>query len=116
MLARESTKRRLANTSPPPQLAGIIKDVALIAGSTFIFGNTVTPTQVAGYGLALFGLNCFHRFKAAPTGQSPPLRVLVYEAATDKVMAVMVCGIIALWAISLNKQHVKVSAGMGHSA
>lgn len=37
-------------------LAGVFKDILLITGSVLIFGSTVMPLQVVGYGIALAGL------------------------------------------------------------
>jgi hypothetical protein len=81
-------------------LAGIVKDIALIASSIFLFGNPVTPQQVGGYALALYGLNAYHRFKAAPADAQPPLPALLFSAATDRVFAVMMAGIFGLWLAS----------------
>jgi len=40
-------------------LAGIIKDLALIAAGCILQGTTVTPTQVVGYAIALCGLQAY---------------------------------------------------------
>lgn len=40
-------------------LAGVFKDILLIAGSVLIFGSQVTPLQVVGYSIALGGLVLF---------------------------------------------------------
>ncbi len=72
----------------------------MIISSIWLFGNPITYVQVAGYTLALLGLNSYHRFKAGhgrdPVTGDVPLRKLVYEAATDKVMMVMAGGLFVL--------------------
>jgi len=43
------------------------KDILLIAISTIVFPEShVTPTQMLGYSIALFGLQCYKEFKANP--------------------------------------------------
>lgn len=78
-------------------LAGIIKDIMLIVASIWLFGNPITYTQVAGYTLALYGLNMYHHYRAAPKGGAPPaFGSLSLHAATDKAMMVMGAGMVAL--------------------
>jgi len=55
------------------------------------------------YALALYGLNCYHSFKAHAwaVGAPPPtLSSIAREAATDKIAVAMVIGVIGLFAIS----------------
>lgn len=40
-------------------LAGVVKDILLIAGSWAILGSTITPLQIFGYFIALTGLVAF---------------------------------------------------------
>lgn len=40
-------------------LAGVVKDIMLIAGSWLILGSTITGTQIFGYAIALSGLVAF---------------------------------------------------------
>lgn len=47
-------------------LAGIVKDILLVALSVAIFGSPVTPLQYAGYSVALLGLNLHKEFKKNP--------------------------------------------------
>eukprot|EP01038_Epipyxis_sp_PR26KG_P008113 gene8113-10988_t len=47
-------------------LAGIIKDIMLVALSILVFGSPVTPLQYAGYGVALLGLNLHKEYKKNP--------------------------------------------------
>ena len=78
-------------------LAGIIKDIALIVSSIYLFSNPITYTQVAGYTLALYGLNCYHRFKSGHAGPPDgPLWPLLRVAATDRTMMVMGAGLACL--------------------
>ena len=81
-------------------LAGIIKDIALIISSIWLFGNPITYVQVVGYTLALYGLNMYHRFKSGhgrdPITGEVPFAKLAKEAATDKVMMVMASGLVVL--------------------
>lgn len=44
-------------------LAGIVKDILLVALSVAIFGSPVTPLQYAGYSVALLGLNLHKEFQ-----------------------------------------------------
>ena len=74
-------------------LAGIIKDIALIVSSIFLFGNPITYTQVAGYTLALYGLNCYHRVKAGKNAADGPIGPLLRDSASDKVMFTMAAGL-----------------------
>jgi hypothetical protein len=80
--------------------AGIIKDIALIISSIWLFSNPITYIQVGGYTLALYGLNMYHRFKAGhgrdPVTGEVPFGKLAREAATDKVMTVMASGLVML--------------------
>ena len=80
--------------------AGIIKDIALIISSIWLFSNPITYIQVAGYTLALFGLNMYHRFTSGhgrdPVTGEIPFPKLAREAATDKVMMVMASGLVLL--------------------
>lgn len=48
-------------------LAGIFKDIMLVALSVAIFGSPVTPLQIAGYAVALTGLNLHKEYKKNPT-------------------------------------------------
>jgi drug/metabolite transporter (DMT)-like permease len=47
-------------------LAGIIKDILLVALSVTVFGSPVTPLQYAGYSVALLGLNLHKEYKKNP--------------------------------------------------
>lgn len=47
-------------------LAGIIKDILLVALSVLVFGSPVTPLQYFGYAVALLGLNLHKEFKKNP--------------------------------------------------
>ncbi|GAA5833117.1 hypothetical protein JCM3766R1_001400 [Sporobolomyces carnicolor] len=40
-------------------LSGVLKDILLVTGAVFLFGNVVTFTQMFGYGIALVGLFVF---------------------------------------------------------
>jgi hypothetical protein len=84
-------------------LAGVVKDVLLIVSSVFLFGSAITPMQVGGYALALYGLNCYHAFKASKWEQGAPppkLSDVAWHAATDRVMAALAVGIVCLFFIS----------------
>ena len=55
--------------------------------------------QIAGYTLALYGLNMYHGYRAWPKdGSAGPInfRELSWVAATDMNMRVMVFGMVAL--------------------
>lgn len=77
-------------------LAGIIKDIILIVAAIWLFGNPITYIQVAGYTLALYGLNMYHGYRSAPKGSIPELSSLARHAATDRNMAVMAGGMLLL--------------------
>jgi hypothetical protein len=47
-------------------LAGIVKDIMLVALSVAVFGSPVTPLQYAGYSVALLGLNLHKEYKKNP--------------------------------------------------
>lgn len=47
-------------------LSGIVKDILLVFFSVTIFGAPVTPTQYAGYAVALMGLNLHKEYKKNP--------------------------------------------------
>ena len=47
-------------------LAGIVKDILLVALSVTVFGSPVTPLQYAGYVVALLGLNLHKEYKKSP--------------------------------------------------
>jgi hypothetical protein len=77
-------------------LAGIIKDIALIVSSIYLFGNPVTYIQVAGYTLALLGLNCYHRIKAGKNSPDGNIIGIIKDASSDQVFAVMAMGMVVL--------------------
>ena len=77
-------------------LAGIIKDIALIVSSIYLFGNPVTYIQVAGYTLALLGLNCYHRIKAGKNSPDGNILGIIKDASSDQVFAVMAMGMVVL--------------------
>lgn len=85
-------------------LAGVIKDILIIVLSIWLFANPITVVQVVGYTLALYGLNMYHLYKAAVgksggsgSGAEPPhLPTLAKQAATDKGMLAMACGMAVL--------------------
>lgn len=64
-------------------LAGIVKDIALIVASIFIFSNPVTPIQVIGYTLALLGLNMYNLYKTNKD-TSMTLAELTKQSVTNK--------------------------------
>lgn len=74
-------------------LAGVLKDVALIVSSVWLFGNSLTLVQIGGYSLALLGLNCYHLVKAGKgrneDGSDRQFLSLLREAATDRVAGFM---------------------------
>jgi len=47
-------------------LAGLAKDVAIIAGSSIFFGSTVSAAQVFGYTMAVVGLQAYITVSKAP--------------------------------------------------
>ena len=56
-------------------LAGIFKDILLVCLSVAIFGSPVTPLQMFGYSVALFGLNVHKEYKKNPTKVSGWLKM-----------------------------------------
>lgn len=57
----------IANTSALVlTLAGVIKDILLVALSVTVFGSPVTLLQYVGYGIALIGLNLHKEYKKSP--------------------------------------------------
>jgi len=81
-------------------LAGIIKDILLIATSIFLFGSPITYSQIGGYTLALYGLNCYHLYRACkglgPGGGPVEVLALAKDAASDRNMAAMAGGMVLL--------------------
>ena len=81
-------------------LAGVLKDVALIVTSVWLFGNRLTLVQLGGYSLALLGLNCYHLVKAGrgrcEDGSDRPFLSLLREAASDRVAAVMAASMVCV--------------------
>jgi len=71
-------------------LAGIVKDIALIVASIFIFANPVTPIQVVGYGLALLGLNMYNEYKTRKNENTGMLDLL--KVALTNKQALFVAG------------------------
>ena len=63
-------------------LAGIVKDILLVALSMLLFGSPVTPLQYGGYGLALLGLNLHKEYKKSPE-RVANLLALCCKAATS---------------------------------
>ena len=86
-----------ATSSLTLTLAGVVKDVALIVLSMLIFHSPVTATQVAGYGLALTGLNVHDAFKRDPTAR---LRDIVQDALTNRRMLLIAVSCCVIFGIS----------------
>jgi hypothetical protein len=49
-------------------LGGIIKDILLVGASVALFGSPVTPLQLGGYSLSLWGMNAYKNYKSDPAG------------------------------------------------
>lgn len=81
-------------------LAGIVKDIALIVASIFIFANPVTPIQVIGYTLALIGLNMYNDYKTKKNDMTVGMRELMRTAVTNKQAVFIVVGAIVLYLVS----------------
>ena len=73
-------------------IAGIVKDVALIVASIFIFWNPVTLTQVAGYTLALTGLNMYNEYKSRKGDASVTALDVLRTALTNRQAAFVALG------------------------
>ncbi|GAA6017019.1 hypothetical protein JCM11491_006131 [Sporobolomyces phaffii] len=58
-------------------LSGVLKDILLVTGAVFLFGNVVTLTQCFGYGVALVGLFIF---------KTPPETLAAYVASLRSVV------------------------------
>ncbi|GAA5874934.1 hypothetical protein JCM16303_004948 [Sporobolomyces ruberrimus] len=58
-------------------LSGVLKDILLVTGAVFLFGNVVTLTQMFGYSVALFGLFIFKTPPDVLAGYIASLRSLV---------------------------------------
>ncbi len=58
-------------------LAGIVKDIMLVALSVTVFGSPVTPLQYAGYAVALLGLNMHKEYKKNPEKVSQLLNYIL---------------------------------------
>jgi hypothetical protein len=82
-------------------LAGIIKDIALIVVSIWLFGNPITTVQVAGYTLALFGLQMYHEFRAAKEPRAKELAAITRGAATSRAMHAALAGMVLLYWIAV---------------
>jgi hypothetical protein len=82
-------------------LAGVLKDVALIVTSVWLFGNRLTLVQLGGYSLALLGLNCYHLVKAGKgrneDGSDRAFLSLLREAASDRVALVMAASMVCVF-------------------
>ena len=79
-------------------LAGVAKDMGVVLLSVVLGGNAVTHVQVAGYALALAGLN-LHRIQSASGGQLS-LAATLRAFATDPVMVAIACGIAAILSVA----------------
>lgn len=81
-------------------LAGVLKDVALIVSSVWLFGNRLTLVQLVGYSLALLGLNCYHLVKAGKgrnaDGSDREFLGLLRDAATDRVAGAMAVSMVCV--------------------
>jgi drug/metabolite transporter (DMT)-like permease len=77
-------------------LAGVVKDMAVVLLSVLFWGNAITRVQVAGYALALAGLNLY-RIQSASNGQLS-LAAILRAFAMDPVTMAIACGITAILA------------------
>ena len=77
-------------------IVGVVKDMELIVLAALTFGNHIAPMQVAGYSVALLGMNVYHVFKS-PGGADLPLPQLTKTATTNATAAAMAAGIVAIW-------------------
>ena len=81
-------------------IAGIVKDIALIVASIFIFWNPVTLTQVAGYTLALIGLNMYNEYKSRKTDSTVTAMDVLRTALTNRQAAFVAAGAAVLYFVS----------------
>ncbi|GAA5930150.1 uncharacterized protein JCM15063_004729 [Sporobolomyces koalae] len=58
-------------------LSGVLKDILLVTGAVFLFGNVVTYTQMLGYAIALIGLFVFKTPPDVLAGYVASLRSMV---------------------------------------
>lgn len=58
-------------------LAGLLKDVCIVASSVVVFGAPLTAGQVLGYGISMCGLGLYREFKKDPTDFIQRARVFV---------------------------------------
>ena len=75
--------------------------MALIVASIFIFWNPVTLTQVAGYTLALLGLNMYNEYKARKSDPSVSIYALLRTALTNRQAAFVALGAVVLYFVSV---------------
>lgn len=94
-------------------IAGIVKDVALIVASIFIFWNPVTLTQVVGYTLALIGLNMYNEYKNRKTDTSVTALDIARTALTNRQAAFVAAGAAVLYFVSAVSLAAYKSASQG---
>ena len=76
-------------------IVGVVKDMELIVLSAFAFGSRIAPVQVAGYSVALLGMNVYHVFKM-PGGAELPVGQLTKTAATNSTALAMAVGLMVI--------------------
>lgn len=76
-------------------IVGVIKDMELIVLAAFAFNSRILPVQVAGYGIAMLGMNVYHVFKSTG-GADLSLGQLVKTAATNSTALTMAAGIVVI--------------------
>lgn len=85
-------------------VAGVLKDVAAVGASLFLFNNPVTPQQVGGFLAVLYGLNLHDAARAAE--RDTPLRELLKTAATNKRALAAVVGVAVLGGVATTRLHM----------
>ncbi len=76
-------------------MGGVVKDIELIVFSVFLFASSIYYLQVAGYSVALLGINMYSVLKA-PGGGELSLAQVVRAAATNQVAAAMALGVLGI--------------------
>jgi hypothetical protein len=76
-------------------LVGVVKDIELIVFSVFLFSSSIRYLQVAGYAVALLGINMYQVLKA-PGGKELSVFQLARAAATNQVALTMGLGVLGI--------------------
>ena len=79
---------------------GVVKDFEIFPLVYFFKGARIRYIQVAGYALALLGVNLYNAFKSTAGGAELPLGKLLGVATSNRMAAVMAAGVLVMLGIA----------------